>query len=110
MDSVKTWRVDNTGCRQVHCALLSGCFLQLLKETKYPITGVTMLFSAGTFLYVATVHVLNEIVEGKSHSQQHLNELPGVVQQSDAGLTRGEVICIVCGSLLPLLFNVIHSH
>ena len=69
-----------------------------------------MLFSAGTFLYVATVHVLNEIVEGRNHNQQPITELPGMAQQNDAGLTRREVICIMCGSLLPLLFNVIHSH
>lgn len=86
--------------------------MQLLKESKFPITGLTMLFSAGTFLYVATVHVLNEMVEGKNHSQQHTTntELPVVAQQNDAGLARGEVLCIVCGSLLPLLFNVLHSH
>ena len=71
-----------------------------------------MLFSAGTFLYVATVHVLNEMVEGKMHSQQHATatELPVANQQDEPGLTRGEVCCIVFGSLLPLLFNVIHSH
>lgn len=85
--------------------------MQLLKETKFPITGLTMLFSAGTFLYVATVHVLNEMVEGKNHSQQHpTTELPVANQQNEPGLTRGEVCCIVLGSFLPLLFNVIHSH
>ena len=79
-----------------------------MRETDLPITGLTMLFSAGTFLYVATVHVLNEVVEGKTHSpvlksgDQHY--------ETESGLSRGEVVCIVAGSLLPLLFNIIHAH
>lgn len=61
--------------------------------SQVPITGITMLFSAGTFLYVATVHVLNEVT---SHSS--------------TSLSLQEVLLTVTGSLLPLIFNIIHSH
>lgn len=62
--------------------------------TSVPITGIAMLFSAGTFLYVATVHVLNEISRMSPNSK----------------LSFLEVLLLVVGSLLPLLFNVAHSH
>ena len=54
-----------------------------------------MLFSAGTFLYVATVHVLNEVTQSSSNNSK---------------LSKAEVIVIVAGALLPLLFNFVHHH
>nr|CAB3266276.1 zinc transporter ZIP9-like [Phallusia mammillata] len=66
---------------------------QLLTEVNA--TGIAMLFSAGTFLYVATVHVLPEV----SHSST-----------GNRGLSTFEVLILVTGSLLPLLLNVGHSH
>ena len=62
-----------------------------------PITGITMLFSAGTFLYVSTVHVLNEITH--SSSSGHGDKL-----------SKSEVAIIVTGALAPLVFNFAHSH
>lgn len=50
-----------------------------------------MLFSAGTFLYVATVHVLPEILQ-----QQHLRI--------------SELAIMVTGSLLPSLLSLNHHH
>lgn len=47
-------------------------------------TAVAMLFSAGTFLYVATVHVLPELIQNKI-------------------LKRSELLCLVSGSFLPIL-------
>lgn len=47
-------------------------------------TGIAMLFSAGTFLYVATVHVLPELVHNKL-------------------LTPKELIFLVGGAFLPIL-------
>lgn len=47
-------------------------------------TGIAMLFSAGTFLYVATVHVLPELVHNKL-------------------LTPRELIFLVGGAFLPIL-------
>lgn len=47
-------------------------------------TGIAMLFSAGTFLYVATVHVLPELVHNKL-------------------LTPKELLLVVGGAFLPIL-------
>ncbi|XP_053330592.1 zinc transporter ZIP9 [Spea bombifrons] len=65
-------------------------------------TGVAMLFSAGTFLYVATVHVLPE-VGGMGHS--HKSE-GGAAK----GLTRTEVAALVFGCLIPLVLSIGHQH
>lgn len=65
-------------------------------------TGVAMLFSAGTFLYVATVHVLPE-VGGMGHS--HKSDPTG-----GRGLSRLEVAALVLGCLIPLILSVGHQH
>ena len=56
-------------------------------------TGIAMLFSAGTFLYVATVHVLSDIVHG-----------------NNGKLNRREVVLLVVGCIFPLLLNMGHHH
>lgn len=61
-------------------------------------TGIAMLFSAGTFLYVATVHVLPE-VSHQASSGSH-----------SSGLSRFEVSILVIGCLLPLILNIGHHH
>uniref|UniRef100_F6XNK4 Zinc transporter ZIP9 n=1 Tax=Ciona intestinalis TaxID=7719 RepID=F6XNK4_CIOIN len=66
---------------------------QLLED--YNATGIAMLFSAGTFLYVATVHVLPEV----SHSNSGKGKL---------GLC--DVFILVIGCLFPLILNLSHSH
>ncbi|MBN3270369.1 S39A9 protein, partial [Polyodon spathula] len=65
-------------------------------------TGVAMLFSAGTFLYVATVHVLPE-VGGTGHS--HASNGNG-----GKGLSRVEVTTLVVGCLIPLVLSIGHQH
>ncbi|XP_077395901.1 zinc transporter ZIP9 [Festucalex cinctus] len=67
-------------------------------------TGVAMLFSAGTFLYVATVHVLPEVggVAGHSHGAPGAN--------GGKGLSKVEVGALVLGCLIPLLLSVGHHH
>lgn len=50
------------------------------------LTGIALLFSAGTFLYVATVHVLPELVHNKL-------------------LSRREFVCLIGGAFLPLLLS-----
>jgi len=50
-----------------------------------------MLFSAGTFLYVATVHVLPEIT-------QHQN------------LKLTELLALIAGTFIPSLLTVKHKH
>ncbi|XP_046711628.1 zinc transporter ZIP9 isoform X2 [Silurus meridionalis] len=59
-------------------------------------TGVAMLFSAGTFLYVATVHVLPEVggMGGHSHSSG-----------GGKGLSKVEVLALVIGCLIPLVLS-----
>lgn len=75
-------------------ALLTFFFIgQSAHETlsNYNATGLAMLFSAGTFLYVATVHVLPEII---SHQALKLTEL----------------LTLVVGSFLPSFMTVNHRH
>lgn len=63
-------------------------------------TGIAMLFSAGTFLYVATVHVLPEV---GSHSDSN--------EQSKSNLSnRTDLILMVVGICAPLLLSQTHSH
>nr|KAF6502699.1 solute carrier family 39 member 9 [Molossus molossus] len=82
-------------------------FLGLSKSSKEALsevnaTGVAMLFSAGTFLYVATVHVLPE-VGGMGHS--HKPDPTG-----GRGLSRLEVAALVLGCVIPLILSVGHQH
>ncbi|XP_077178714.1 zinc transporter ZIP9 [Paroedura picta] len=82
-------------------------YLGLSKSSKQALsevnaTGVAMLFSAGTFLYVATVHVLPE-VGGMGHS--HKTEAAG-----GKGLSRLEVAALVLGCLIPLILSIGHQH
>uniref|UniRef100_A0A673C1Z3 Zinc transporter ZIP9 n=1 Tax=Sphaeramia orbicularis TaxID=375764 RepID=A0A673C1Z3_9TELE len=65
-------------------------------------TGVAMLFSAGTFLYVATVHVLPE-VGGAGHSHSPTGN-------GGKGLSKVEVGALVLGCLIPLVLSVGHHH
>lgn len=89
-------------------------------------TGLLMLFSAGTFLYVATVHVLPEIVSGGGGGHSHgLPARPGpaasasspgalpsssVVDVHHSGFTCAELIALVTGALLPTCISLGHSH
>lgn len=81
-------------------------------------TAVAMLFSAGTFLYVATVHVLPELTHQQpSHFHgsssgahySHLEQGPGGPKPS-YGLTNVELGTLISGALLPLLLTIGHHH
>lgn len=65
-------------------------------------TGIAMLFSAGTFLYVATVHVLPEIAV---QSHRHSGDNPDA-----KGFRKVELLALVVGALLPLLLSIGHHH
>lgn len=56
-------------------------------------TALAMLFSAGTFLYVATVHVLPEVTKDSQH-----------------GFSRKELVALIVGIVLPLFLTSGHHH
>ncbi|XP_053568512.1 zinc transporter ZIP9-B [Bombina bombina] len=68
-------------------------------QHKLSATGNGMLFSAGTFLYVATVHVLPEI-SGRGHHQHH------GTSEYRHGLGLLESFTLVVGAVLPLLLSL----
>ncbi|XP_011635256.1 zinc transporter ZIP9 [Pogonomyrmex barbatus] len=71
-------------------------------------TGLAMLFSAGTFLYVATVHVLPELMTRNSN-YLHVPNLDGTTL-STTGLKVKEILFLVIGSFLPALITTGHHH
>ncbi|XP_063039484.1 zinc transporter ZIP9 [Engraulis encrasicolus] len=71
-------------------------------------TGVAMLFSAGTFLYVATVHVLPEVGGMGGHS--HGGGGVGGTNGKGGGLSKVEVGALVLGCLIPLVLSIGHQH
>lgn len=76
-------------------------------------TGIAMLFSAGTFLYVATVHVLPELtsINTGQPAYTHL-EQPAIIQSPKgySGLKNVELLILITGALLPLLLTMGHHH
>lgn len=69
-------------------------------------TGVGMLFSGGTFLYVATVHVLPEVSSGRGHHHGS----PGDLQHLAEGAARpkgplgvSESLTLIVGAVIPVL-------
>ncbi|XP_035456130.1 zinc transporter ZIP9 [Spodoptera frugiperda] len=74
-------------------------------------TGIAMLFSAGTFLYVATVHVLPELTHPQSHTHTLLPMQEGVPPKKGfGGLLLSEMIILTVGALMPLLLTMGHKH
>lgn len=81
-------------------------------------TAVAMLFSAGTFLYVATVHVLPELTHQQPHFHHassgpqyvHLEHGGSKPSVPSSGLTNVELLTLISGALLPLILTVGHHH
>jgi zinc transporter 9 len=81
-------------------------------------TAVAMLFSAGTFLYVATVHVLPELTNQQPHFHHassgphysHLEQGTVLSSKPQSGLTNFELITLISGALLPLFLTLGHHH
>ncbi|PAV70774.1 hypothetical protein WR25_05406 [Diploscapter pachys] len=85
-------------------------------------TGVLMLFSAGTFLYVATVHVLPELAQQKSASSNDYTlvvdaQSPSTASSaghshaaSGSSFTLKELLLIIIGAIIPALLAAGHSH
>ncbi|XP_057705215.1 zinc transporter ZIP9 isoform X2 [Corythoichthys intestinalis] len=67
-------------------------------------TGIGMLFSGGTFLFVATVHVLPDIISSSRHSRASQQQTDHPQQQSHLGLK--ESFTLVLGVGLPVLLAV----
>lgn len=74
--------------------------------------GIVMLFSAGTFLYVATVHVLPELMQENQHwhSLPTSEGQPPVAHHAKASLKGSEFVMLVIGTFLPLLLSAGHHH
>ncbi|VDD90318.1 unnamed protein product [Enterobius vermicularis] len=76
-------------------------------------TGVLMLFSAGTFLYVATVHVIPELTKVAS-DYQLVNAIGAQGAHSHSGgapsFTIRELVAMIVGALFPALIASGHSH
>jgi len=67
-------------------------------------TGLAMLFSAGTFLYVATVHILPELLKQNE-------SLDGTVSHENSRtLPKKELILLILGMLTPLILGMYHKH
>lgn len=93
-----------------HSAWSDFCvYFQKSKESLSDVqtTGIAMLFSGGTFLYVATVHVLPEI--SITHIQ-HKSADGNVVVREQKGFKKSELVTLVIGALLPLILAVSHKH
>ncbi|XP_063683339.1 zinc transporter ZIP9-like [Bolinopsis microptera] len=75
-------------------------------------TGWVMLFSAGTFLYVSTVHVLPEISQeaARTDSVITLSEQEMTIQKSGARIKWTNLASLCCGTFLPVLLNMSHHH
>lgn len=82
-------------------------------------TGIAMLFSAGTFLYVATVHVLPELTHNSGHSHgNHRGHDYNLLEQAASakppltpnGLKNTEICLLVLGALAPLFLTLGHHH
>jgi len=68
-------------------------------------TGIAMLFSAGTFLYVATVHVLPEVTNiGHGHSHG------GGGGGDKGGFSKSELFMLILGAIMPLFLTMGHHH
>lgn len=72
-------------------------------QNRLSVTGIGMLFSGGTFLYVATVHILPEISSrGQQRSSYgHHHAVTGGHQQGGMGIL--ESLTFILGTGLPVL-------
>jgi len=73
-------------------------------------TGAAMLFSAGTFLYVATVHVLPEISRMRPSTPTGGNVELGRAVNEAGRFNKKELLVMVIGAILPLFLSMGHHH
>ncbi|KAI6170729.1 Zinc transporter ZIP9 [Aphelenchoides bicaudatus] len=75
------------------------------------LSGVFMLFSAGTFVFVAAAHVLPELEQsnnGYDACSQIPNQLPS--HCSSSGLALKEVLILIFGAVAPAFLLTHHHH
>ncbi|MBA7489769.1 hypothetical protein ES702_00303 [subsurface metagenome] len=76
-------------------------------------TGMLLLFSAGTFLYVA-MHSMQEITSGKHHETHMNGAVNGSIHETrdaqEEKLSMGDLGAAVFGMILPLFLQVGHAH
>ncbi|KAI9208173.1 zinc transporter ZIP9-A-like protein [Polychytrium aggregatum] len=75
-------------------------------------TGTLLLFSAGTFLYVATVHILPEIYANHSKgSNPGTSPVTGTTGHVHAkNLSILQIIAFLCGVFAPIILTIEHTH
>ncbi|KAG0054875.1 hypothetical protein BGZ83_010213 [Gryganskiella cystojenkinii] len=71
-------------------------------------TGMLLLFSGGTFLYVA-MHVMSEMNNNSDRSSSANGYSVGGAGDKK-GLSVGEVLCVIGGMIVPLILSVDHEH
>ncbi|KAJ3126268.1 hypothetical protein HK098_007740 [Nowakowskiella sp. JEL0407] len=64
-------------------------------------TGVLLLFSAGTFLYVSTMHILPEI---------YVESGNGLSNSNEKKLSMGQILMLCLGMITPFFLSVGHHH
>lgn len=72
-------------------------------------TGITMLFSAGTFLYVATVHILPDLTHSVKHTTLEEGKQTST-DHEDKHFTKCDLCYLVIGILSPLFLATLHHH
>jgi len=92
-------------------ALATYFFLAAVKEgAEYStrLSGIFMLFSAGTFLYVAAAHVLPELQDSNSDCNASSSSANLLQTNHSNGLSLREVIVLLIGAAAPTL--LVHHH
>jgi len=70
-------------------------------------TGLAMLFSAGTFLYVATVHILPELLK---QSDKDSSDAVLAVHEHSRTLPKKELLLLIFGIITPVFLGLYHKH
>ncbi|KAF9410693.1 hypothetical protein HW555_010285 [Spodoptera exigua] len=80
-------------------------------ESKQTLSDFNATGKSGTFLYVATVHVLPELTHPQSHTHTLLPMQEGVAPKKGfGGLLLSEMVILTVGALMPLLLTMGHKH
>ncbi|KAF9088020.1 hypothetical protein BGX23_007703 [Mortierella sp. AD031] len=92
-------------------ALLTYIFIQVSGQHEEASlhwwTGMLLLFSGGTFLYVA-MHVMSEMNNAEKNSGSSGYSVGGA--GGDKGLSVVDVLCVIGGMVVPLILSVDHEH